>query len=172
MRGGTALDAGRRRVPGPASRGALSTGGAPADGARKENDRGCVIRVCDGWRVGSVAADVEALGESEMVQRTRRRCVRMARRAAHGSKTSSTAAFVDDRRAERACCRLGYRNRFRHPHETVVARYAERGVALHRTDFSGALHVVLPAAAGRGRGRGRSREVRYWSERRSLPEAP
>jgi len=54
----------------------------------------------------------------------------------------------------------------------VVARYAERGIPLHRTDFSGALHVILPSMGGRPRVEGHSREVRYWSERRSLPEVP
>jgi competence protein ComEC len=129
-----------------------------------------VIRVATAGGSALLAADVEALGESEMVERDAK-----ALRSDvlvvphHGSKTSSTAAFVDAVGPSVALLSLGYRNRFRHPHESVVARYAERGVTLHRTDFSGALHVVLPAADGRARVESRSREARYWSERWRSP---
>ncbi len=43
---------------------------------------------------------------------------------------------------------VGWRNRFRHPSPVVLARYRERGIAILRTDLSGALHVELPAVAG------------------------
>jgi competence protein ComEC len=132
-----------------------------------------VIRVASPGGSALLAADVEALGESEMVERDAtalRSDVLVVPH--HGSKTSSTVAFVDAVAPGVALLSVGYRNRFRHPHETVVARYVERGIALHRTDLSGALHVVLPAAAGRARVEGRSREVRYWSERRSIPGDP
>src|SRR5205814_2179225 len=87
----------------------------------------------------------------------------------HGSKTSSTAAFVDAVGPKMALVSLGYRNRFHHPHAAVVARYVERGIPMHRTDLAGALHVVLPANDGPPRIEGHAREVRYWSERGVLP---
>jgi len=62
---------------------------------------------------------------------------------------------------------VGYRNRFRHPHESVVARYRERGAALPRTDNDGALHIVLPAERSRPIAiEPYAARVRYWSERR------
>jgi competence protein ComEC len=89
----------------------------------------------------------------------------------HGSKTSSTDRFLDAVAPRWALFPVGYRNRFRHPHESVVERYRERNVALRRTDLAGALHLVLPAessdtirieahAAGRRR---------YWSDRGDPP---
>jgi len=62
---------------------------------------------------------------------------------------------------------VGHRNRFRHPHPVVVARYSARGIPVWRTDRDGALRVVLPAVAGEAPSvRPRLREVRYWSDRR------
>jgi len=58
-------------------------------------------------------------------------------------------------------------DRFRHPHEAVVARYAARRIRLHRTDREGALRVVLPALASPARVEPLVRTVRYWSERRT-----
>ena len=147
-------------------------GEVPRRRARKENDRGCVLRIATRGASVLLAADVEALGETEMLARDAaglRADVLVVPH--HGSKTSSSAAFLDAVSPTVALVSLGYRNRFRHPHEIVVSRYAERGIPLHRTDLSGALHVVLPAAGPPGLRAG-AREVRYWSERRSAAEVP
>jgi competence protein ComEC len=48
----------------------------------------------------------------------------------HGSKTSSSAAFLDAVGPRVAVVQAGYRNRFGHPAPEVMARYAERGIAV------------------------------------------
>jgi competence protein ComEC len=84
----------------------------------------------------------------------------------HGSKTSSTAPFIDAVDPEVALFSVGYRNRFRHPNEGVVARYVERGIVLRRTDAEGALHVRLPAeSGGEITVQGQGSACRYWTER-------
>jgi competence protein ComEC len=84
----------------------------------------------------------------------------------HGSKTSSTAPFIDAVSPEVALFSVGYRNRFRHPNEAVVARYAQRGIVLRRTDAEGALHVRLPAESGGAiTVQGQGPACRYWTER-------
>jgi competence protein ComEC len=84
----------------------------------------------------------------------------------HGSKTSSTPPFIDAVAPSAALFSVGYRNRFRHPHEAVLERYAGRGVAIRRTDAEGALHVRLPADPALPLViRGRNVPCRYWSER-------
>ncbi|HUP96627.1 MAG TPA: hypothetical protein VM073_01735, partial [Usitatibacter sp.] len=81
--------------------------------------------------------------------------------------SSSTEAFLEAVGAAAAVVSVGYRNRFRHPHETVTSRLARRGVPLHRTDRSGALRVVLPAESGAPPAvQPLVTEVRYWSARR------
>ena len=56
----------------------------------------------------------------------------------HGSRTSSTPAFLDAVAPQVAVVQAGYRNRFGHPAPTVLARYAERGIAVARSDGCGA----------------------------------
>ena len=82
----------------------------------------------------------------------------------HGSKTSSTAAFIEAVAPEVGILSVGYRNRFHHPAPAVVARYRERGVTLRRTDEEGALRVTLPAA-GDVRVERLVPERRYWRDR-------
>ncbi|MED5621289.1 DNA internalization-related competence protein ComEC/Rec2 [Ideonella sp. BN130291] len=56
----------------------------------------------------------------------------------HGSRTSSTPAFLDAVAPRLAIVQAGYRSRFGHPAPDVMARYAERGIAVVRSDRCGA----------------------------------
>jgi competence protein ComEC len=140
---------------------------APARKARKENDRGCVVRVAAGGGAVLLSGDVEARSEAEMLARGAVLRADVLVVPHHGSKTSSTAAFLDAVAPSWALLSVGYRNRFRHPHESVVARLRERGIEMRRTDAEGALRVVVPAEPGRAITiEGYAGRVRYWSERR------
>lgn len=57
----------------------------------------------------------------------------------HGSNTSSTPAFLDAVRPKLALVQAGYRNRFGHPAEPVLARYAERQIGVVRSARCGAM---------------------------------
>ena len=59
----------------------------------------------------------------------------------HGSKTSSSAEFLDAVRPQYAIFSLGQRNRYRFPSEMVVKRYRERGCRILRTDRLGAIRL-------------------------------
>ncbi|HEY2627494.1 MAG TPA: DNA internalization-related competence protein ComEC/Rec2, partial [Usitatibacter sp.] len=135
---------------------------------RKENDRGCVFRIATAAASILLTADVESRGEMEMLKRDaaslRSTLILVPH---HGSKTSSTPAFLDAVAPRIAIASVGYRNRFHHPNEAVVARYAVRGIEFHRTDREGAIHITLPARSSesiRIEGYAQMR-VRYWSER-------
>jgi competence protein ComEC len=82
----------------------------------------------------------------------------------HGSKTSSTPGFIAAVAPRDVIFPVGYRNRFGHPKEEVVARYLESGARLHRTDVDGAIGVSL-AAAGIGFRHERAERRRYWFAR-------
>jgi competence protein ComEC len=144
-------------------------------GRRKENDRGCVVRVATAGHSMLLAADVEARAESEMVARApallRSEILLVPH---HGSKTSSTAAFLDAVAPRVAIFSVGYRNRFHHPHPSVVARYSAHGIAALRTDEEGALRVSLPATRSRPAAiAGQGPACRYWSARLSCaPGSP
>lgn len=117
---------------------------AYASGKVRRNDLSCVLRITAGGRALLLTSDIEADGEAALVARTDG-----ALRSAflvvphHGSRSSSTAAFVEAVGAQTAIFPVGYRSRFRHPHPLVVERYARAGARLLRTDMQGALTVAL-----------------------------
>ncbi|MDP2022593.1 MAG: competence protein ComEC, partial [Hydrogenophaga sp.] len=56
----------------------------------------------------------------------------------HGSRTSSTGAFLDAVQPTTAVFQAGYRNRFGHPAPDVLERYRERGTRLRMSPACGA----------------------------------
>jgi competence protein ComEC len=139
---------------------------AHAEPRRRENDRSCVVRVVTAGSSLLLSGDVEARSEAEMVRGVLALSSEVLLAPHHGSKTSSTAAFLDAVGPRHALFSVGHRNRHRHPHPAVVARYLERGVRIHRTDRDGALHLRLgerPDALDPVRRR--AARPRYWSDR-------
>jgi len=61
----------------------------------------------------------------------------------HGSKTSSSEAFIRAVDPEIAIISSGFNNPFRHPHQTVSDRFQRLGIALYNTATSGAVEVEL-----------------------------
>ncbi|MFC4820492.1 DNA internalization-related competence protein ComEC/Rec2 [Dokdonella ginsengisoli] len=83
----------------------------------------------------------------------------------HGSRSSSSEAFVAALAPRLAVVSAGWRNRFGHPHPAVVQRYADAGVALESTARSGALEIEFGRdAAPRLIARERERRARHWRE--------
>lgn len=58
---------------------------------------------------------------------------------------------------------LGYRNRYHHPRADVLQRYVERGVAIWRTDQSGAISIDI--GAEQQLSAYRQQRARYWHGR-------
>jgi competence protein ComEC len=122
-------------------------------GART-NAISCVLRVVDALgRSALLTGDIEAAQEDWLVARavassTRDGLVPPVADATlrsdilvvphHGSRTSSTATFLDAVRPQVAVIQVGYRSRYGHPAPAVVARYGARGIAVVRTDHCGA----------------------------------
>ncbi len=83
----------------------------------------------------------------------------------HGSKTSSSMAFIRAVQPPLALVSAGWRNRFGHPKLEVLARYAEAHVPVFNTAEQGAIPLDFPADAPPQRGPGwRQRQPRYWRE--------
>jgi competence protein ComEC len=59
----------------------------------------------------------------------------------HGSKTSTTQAFLDAVAPSIGIISDGFENLFGHPHRDVLARLADRGAAVLRTDLDGLVTV-------------------------------
>ena len=83
----------------------------------------------------------------------------------HGSRSSSSAAFLDADAPAVAAAQAGYRNRFGHPDPDVVARYAARGIELVRTDYTGAAQWRFAADGSVEQRSWRAIAARYWHNR-------
>ncbi|MBF5003452.1 DNA internalization-related competence protein ComEC/Rec2 [Diaphorobacter caeni] len=118
----------------------------------KSNAMSCVLEITDAHGVTAVlAGDIEQAQERELLARE------LARDALdpvdwllvphHGSRTSSSPAWLDALRPGVAVVQSGYRNRFGHPAEEVAERYRARKIPLVTTPECGAMvwHSERPA---------------------------
>lgn len=60
----------------------------------------------------------------------------------HGSRTSSSEAFVDRTKAKWAVIPVGRRSRFGHPHPEVTERWKRAGIQVLRTGEKGTVRFV------------------------------
>lgn len=134
----------------------------PADAAAvRRNDRSCVLKVATAGGAMLLTGDIERGAEEALVARRADLRSTVVLMPHHGSRTSSSAGFLEAVRPAWAIAAAGYRNRFGHPHPEVLARYAAQGVRVLRTDLDGAVHVRLDASGAAVEAE-RSARPRYW----------
>ena len=105
----------------------------------KSNAMSCVLRVATAERSVLLTGDIERDQEAQLVAAVGERLQSDVLIAPHhGSRTSSTAAFLDAVRPRIAVFQAGYRNRFGHPAPDVLARYRERGIRIVASPRCGA----------------------------------
>jgi competence protein ComEC len=109
----------------------------------RDNDSSCVLRVSTGDRALLVAGDVEAHAETQLLEATTIEPVEVLVAPHHGSRTSSTAAFVEACRPAWVVYAVGHRNRWGFPAVGVAARYEAAGARGLRTSASGAITFRL-----------------------------
>ena len=131
----------------------------------KPNDLSCVLRVSNAAGSVLLTGDIEARTESDLIRRepTRLRSDLLVV-PHHGSRTSSTPAFIASVRPEVAAFTPGYRNRFNHPRPEIVERYVAAGVRNYRTDYDGALTFTFAEGSSRVPRRERAHDARYWRD--------
>ena len=130
----------------------------------KSNAMSCVLRVSGAGGSALLTGDIEREQEAALVAggaEALRSDVLVVPH--HGSKTSSTGAFLDAVQPRVAVFQAGYRNRFGHPAAEVLARYRERGIEIRTTPDCGAFRWGEAAAPG-GLCQ-RDVALRYWHHR-------
>ncbi|WP_313203191.1 DNA internalization-related competence protein ComEC/Rec2 [Pseudomonas sp.] len=131
-----------------------------ADG-QSSNDRSCVLMVeAQGERM-LLAGDMEAGAERAWLADTAAPGIDWLQSPHHGSRTSSSEAFIRATAPRGVLISRGRNNSFGHPHMQVVERYRRHGVVVHDTAVEGALRVVL---GGQGEVEGVRRQRRFWRD--------
>ena len=127
----------------------------------RSNGMSCVIRVSGGGRSALLTGDIEREQEALLVAghgEALRSDMLLAPH--HGSRTSSSSAFLDAVRPSVAVFQAGYRNRFGHPAADVLERYRQRGIVVVASPWCGAwTWSAGDTSAGRCL---RQTERRYW----------
>lgn len=145
-----------------------------ADLPHPRNNGGCVLRVAAGDHAALLPADIEAGAERRLLAdqpQALRADVLLAPH--HGSRTSSTEAFVRAVAPRVVIYPAGWQNRFDFPRAPVVARYAALGAEQHMTGLEGAVTVRVDQSGILALGSERRLHPRLWRQpAQPVPGAP
>ncbi|WP_303814861.1 DNA internalization-related competence protein ComEC/Rec2 [Acidaminococcus timonensis] len=110
----------------------------------KGNENSAIVRVsCDGHSLlftGDAPAEVEELAAQRPIRSD------VLKVSHHGSRTSTSEAFLEAVRPRLAVASAGRRNHFGHPHKETIEKLETRKIPLVRTDQAGALKIVFDGA--------------------------
>ena len=136
----------------------------------QSNALSCVLRISNGSRVALLAGDIEQAQEARLVANGVPLKADVLLVPHHGSKTSSSAEFLDAVQPRFALVQAGFRNRFGHPALPVLARYDERRIQVFDSPACGAMTwtSALPQAIQCHR----QESQRYWNHDLSRPAVP
>jgi competence protein ComEC len=117
---------------------------SPAKKFEKDNDNSCVLKIETAKNSVLLTGDIEASAENWLVENAPEKLRSTVLVAPHhGSKTSSTFAFLQAVKPETVLIPVGYKNPFHHPNKDVVARYESLNAKIFTSANDGALTVRL-----------------------------
>jgi competence protein ComEC len=107
------------------------------------NDNSVVIQITHGDVKFIIPGDIEAEAEEALVARDQDESLQsdVLVTAHHGSRTSSTAEFLDAVSPSVAIIPVGFENQYGHPHDEVIQRLRFRSIRTYRTDLDGTIEV-------------------------------
>jgi competence protein ComEC len=104
---------------------------------RSGNDDSLVFQVFHGRQSFLLTGDAERAMEWRMVDEGRLSRAGVLKVAHHGSRTSTTAEFLEQVRPAFAVISNGFQNSYRFPHPDVLERLEKAGTRILRTDLDG-----------------------------------
>ena len=108
------------------------------------NNQSCVLRISNGEYSILLPGDIEKETESRLLRIYRNELFATVLVAPHhGSKTSSTTAFIDAVQPRLVLFPTGYRNRYRFPNQDIMRRYEIRGSRSYDTGRDGAVLIRI-----------------------------
>lgn len=108
-----------------------------------ENNGSLVLALRLGPRRVLLTGDIEAAAEAELVARRADLSADVLKVAHHGSRTSTTHAFLERVSPRVAVVGVGRRNRFGHPGAAVTKRLSGAGARVFRTDLHGDVSLLF-----------------------------
>lgn len=136
----------------------------------KDNNQSCLLKIQSGKHSILVTGDVELAAEKALVESISngqrqpdylKASVLYAPH--HGSKTSSSQAFLNAVNPDTVIIQSGWKNRYKHPHPEVLQRYEHMNLTLLQTAQVGALHLKLhPERQAIGVESALQNRLRYW----------
>ena len=106
----------------------------------KDNNKSCVVKVTSQHGSVLLTGDIEKESEAKLLERYGDALESdLMTVPHHGSKTSSSSAFLALVDPVYAVFTVGYLNRFGHPKSLITQRYDDLKIATERTDESGAV---------------------------------
>ncbi|UTH76156.1 DNA internalization-related competence protein ComEC/Rec2 [Chromobacterium sp. IIBBL 290-4] len=138
---------------------------APLAGVQGEdNAHSCVLQVAGEKQALMVSGDAPEAVENALAERWAGRLRSSVLIAGHhGSRTSSSDAWLAATQPQLAIVSAGFLNRYRHPHPQVLERLRRHGARVLRTDQDGALTIEFgPTLSWRCL---RQDQPRYWRAR-------
>lgn len=131
---------------------------------QKTNGRSCTLKISNGAHSILLPGDIEAAQERQLlVSHADQLPSTVLLAPHHGSGTSSTLDFLRTVAPRMALFQVGYRNRFKHPKATVLARYQRLEIENLRNDESGA--ILLRFGQTVEAVEYRKQHARYWYSR-------
>lgn len=134
---------------------------------KKRNNASCVLRVSVGTQSLLLSADIEKRAEKQLVKHRYKQLKSTYLVAPHhGSKTSSSQPFLEAVDPDIVLIPVGYKNRYRMPHATVLKRYNDMHIPIFETYKSGAILVRLGQnSSSLIPGEYRKQSQKYWNSR-------
>ncbi len=104
------------------------------------NNSSCVLKISNHQHSILLSGDIEQAIESRLIRTSSDKLsAKLLVAPHHGSKTSSSLAFIDAVAPEIVVFPVGYRNRFGFPKQDIISRYESRQVKILNTARDGAL---------------------------------
>jgi competence protein ComEC len=136
---------------------------SPQQGFASENDKSCVLKIQSDHLTVLLTGDIEAATEAWLVKTygdSLKADIVVAPH--HGSKTSSSIAFMQAIRPQYVLIPAGYRNQFGHPHKQVLANYQQVNAKWLNSADAGAITVNVKNGVLVVQGT-RETESKYWN---------
>jgi len=134
--------------------------------ATSGNNRSCVLQVSIGDYAIMLPGDIESKAEKELALRFKDQLQSdLLISPHHGSKTSSSPAFIKYVAPKLLLIANGYKNRYRFPHDSVAERYTDSGIIFFETAKMGAISVAVTAKGLAKPVFWRDKMQKYWHTR-------